>query len=111
MKNKQFKLKQLKEKLRYRKEKGDKFVTWSLSKQALEYLIESGYRVEVELFQIKTRTFQNPKNINGILKDIHYTKKKGLKTLTRKLKKDQIRALDEYGVKYYPLKYKIFLKS
>lgn len=109
MKRKQYHLHKLKKELELRKAKGRKYVTWSLSAEEREYLFQLGYDISVELYVIETKRFINPKSINGVLKDIHFAHKKGRDTIVRNLKKDQLKTLDKYDIKYYPIKYRVFL--
>lgn len=107
-KNKSYLL-ELEKELRLRRDKGNECVVWSLSEEEKEYLLSLGYNIIVELYGIKTQHFINPKSISGIAKDIHYAHKKGKDTIIRNLKKDQIKVLEKYNIKYYPIKYRVFL--
>lgn len=109
MKRRQNTLNELEHELKLRKDKGNEYVTWSLSQEEKEYISNLGYRILEEVYEIKTKKFVNPKNISGILKDIHNANKKGKDTVFRNLKKDQLKILKKYGIKYIPIKYKIFL--
>lgn len=109
MKKKQYNLCKLKKELQLRKAKGRKYVTWDLSIEERDYILQLGYDISVELYSIETSKIINPNNINGILKDVHYAHKKGKNTIVRNLKKDQLKILKKSGIRYYPIKYRVFL--
>lgn len=109
MKNQQHKLSALKKKLRMLKEDGRKEVRWSLTKEQADYLIDQGYDISPEIYLIRTRRFNNSKNINSVLKDIHWSNLKGKKEIARKLKTSEVKLLEEYEIKYRPVKYIIIL--
>lgn len=93
------------------RKQGKKFVVWKLNLTQKQDAEEIGCKVEPYIVRIKTRTFYNIKNIKSrLLKDIHFAKmKKNQQYLTRTVKQRELEMLDEYGIKYEVLKYKIFL--
>lgn len=110
MKRKEFELSRSKKVLLAKKRKGEKEVIWRIeNKEQLEYL-KRFFAVEPWLFEIRTRKFFNIRAItSNLLKDVHYANKKGKKTIVRKLKKSDFVNLDNYGVKYRTIKYRIIL--
>lgn len=111
MKNKCYLQSKLKKELDIKRNKGVKVLVWKLSKERKEEIENMGYRVEPYLYSIRTRMFGNIRNIKStLLKDLHYMKKRGKDYEVRFLKKDDKKILDEMGIKYYPVKYKIYLK-
>lgn len=110
MKNKNFKFKKLKDQLRRYKDSGKKVLIWKLSKDQLNFIETLGYMAEPYLYEIFTKRFNNIYTIkSSLLKDIHYQCKDGKKSFVCKLKKDERKILDEYGVRYRVAKYKIYL--
>lgn len=101
-----------KNKLRELKERRVKVVTWKLTKTQKEYIEDLGYKVTPYLYEVRTKTLKNLHNVkNHTLKEIHYSSKKGKKTIVLKLKQDDMEVLDEYHIKFYPVKFKIQLVS
>ena len=110
MKNKAYRHSKLKKQLIQKREQGHKVLEWRLSKGKRIEIEELGYRVEPYLYSIKTRTFYNVSKLNNtLLKDLHYMKKRGKDYEVRPLKRGNKEVLDEYGIKYKPVTYKIYL--
>lgn len=111
MKNKCYKQSKLKKDLAQKREQGTKILIWNLSPNKRQDIEALGYRVEPYLYSIKTRTFYNVRNLKStLLKDLHFMKKSGKDYAVRQLKRGEKAILDEYGIKYNPVKYKIYLK-
>lgn len=113
MKTKQYQLSYLKKELKEKKERRVKVLEWKLTKEQKEYIENVLHlRVEPYLYGIRTKTFKNISKLNcSILKDIHYSKKRGKNFEVRKLSAKEKEILDEYGICYNPIKYKIYLFS
>ena len=110
MKNKNYQQAILKKQLRQKKENGVKFLIWQLTPEKKEIIEQFGYYVEPYLYQITTRTFCNLKTLkSNLLKDLHYMNKRGKRFEVRKLKSKEKKILDDFGIKYKPVKYKIYL--
>lgn len=111
MKTKQYQLNCLKKQLREKQKNRIKILIWKLTKEQKEYIENVLHlRVEVYLYGIRTRTFKNIERLNySVLKDLHYMKKRGKNIEVRKLSSEEKRILDEYEIRYYPIKYKIYL--
>lgn len=98
----------LKYQLLDKKRRGVKEVIWKLAPGQVKFVEEKlGFEVVPYLYEIKTKTFYNVKELDRLLKDIHYSWKRGKKVIVIKLNFKQKKILDEYGVKYVPYKYKI----
>lgn len=111
MKNKCYKQSKLKKQLAEKRNQGVKVIIWRLTPAKKQEIEELGYLVEPYLFSIKTRTFHNIKNVSStLLKDLHYMKKRGKEYEVRTLKRGDKETLEEYGIKYRPVKYKIYLR-
>lgn len=111
MKAKCYKQSKLKKQLAEKRKQGVRVLVWSLTPIRRQEIEELGYIVEPYLFSIKTRTFQNIKNIQStLLKDLHYMKKRGKEYEVRTLKYGEKEILEEYGIRYRPVKYKIYLR-
>lgn len=94
------------------KERRVKVVTWKLTKKQKEYIENLGYKVIPYLYVVRTKTLKNLYSVNNnMLKEIHYSSKQGKKTIVLMLKKDDMEVLDEYHIKFYPVKFKIHLVS
>lgn len=112
MKNSDYRLAKIKHKLKELKNRRVKSVQWRLTKQQNEYIQGLGYKVIPYLYEVKTRTFINFSNIkNNKLKEIHYSCKKGKKAIVLKLNEGDIKILEEYGISFRPIKFKIILIS
>lgn len=112
MKDRDYRLCQTKNKLKQLKERRVKSVIWRLSRQQKEYIQGLGYDVIPYLYEIQTKTFKNLSCIkNNKLKDIHYSNKKGKRTIVLKLNKKDMKDFDEYAVRFRPIKFKIVLIS
>lgn len=111
MKNKCYRQNKMKKQLIQMRNQGREFVVWKLNLTQKEEL-EKLFRVEPFIYLIETRTFYNIQNIHSnLLKDVHYSKKRKKSYLVRPLKDREIDLLEEYGIKYRPLKYKIYLRQ
>lgn len=112
MKNEENQLCQMKYKLRKLKERRVKIVIWKLTREEKEYIENLGYEVTPYLYEIRTKTFRNLYEIKDHrIRDIHYSSKKGKKTIVLKLKNKDMRILEEFDVKFRPVKFKIRLVS
>ena len=112
MKDKDYRFLQTKYKLRELKNRRVKDVTWRLTREQREYIERLGYKIVPCLYEVKTRTFTNISNIkNSKLKELHYSYKKGKKAIVLNLNNQDIKALEDYSVKFRPIKFKIILIS
>ena len=85
---------------------------WKLTDSQVEYVEKLGFTTTGYLYCIKTRTFPNVKQLNCLLKDIHYAKlKQGKRVIYRTLNQKQMRLLDEHDVYYDVYKYEIHLNQ
>ena len=108
MKNADYQLSKMKQKLKDMEARRVKSVIWKLSKNQVEYIQNLGDEVTPYLYEIKTRPFKEVRNLKDtILKDIHYANKNGKKSVVKKLTPKQRKILSEYGVVFRPMKYKI----
>lgn len=100
----------MKHQLLDKKRDGIREVIWKLNPQQVEIVERKlGFCVEPYLYEVNTRRFQNIRNLEKILKDIHFKNKQGKRRAVFKLTDHQKAVLDEFGVKYRPFKYKIKL--
>lgn len=97
-------------KLLEKKRRGVKEVIWRLRPEQRQF-IESrlGMPTEIYLYEVRTRTFRNVRNVDKILKELHFLNKRGKKVAILKLIPKQLEILDSYGIYYRPYKYKIKL--
>ena len=100
----------LKYELLDRQRRGVREVIWKLEPIQVKFIEENfGFQVIPYLYEIETRTFYNVKTLDNLLRNIHYTHKRGKKVMFSKLKQKQIKLLDDFKVKYRPYKYKIIM--
>lgn len=111
MRFKQHQMSALKKQLLEKKRRGVKFLVWKLNKDQIEYITSVlHFRVEPYLYKIRTRSFSNIRLLEyNILKDLHYENKRGKQFDVRLLKDKDKYILTEYGVRYEPIKHKIYL--
>lgn len=112
MKRKQYEASKTKKVLLDKRRRGEKEVIWKLSEIQLKEVEKLGMRVEPFLYEIRTRRFNNVRILqSSLLKDIHYASRDGKWQIVRHLKKCDIKILEEYGINFYPIKYKIYLRA
>lgn len=110
MKKQCYRQSKLKKQLLHKRMNGEDVLVWKLNPSKKEDIEKLGYRVEPFLYIVQTRCFYNIKKIhNSMLKDLHYMKKNGRNYQVRTLTQAEQKILDEFGIQYYPLKYKIYL--
>lgn len=113
MRKKAYQNSKLKHQLFEKQRRGVKEVIWTLKPEQKEFIEERlKFTTEEYLYQVKTKSFLNIKGLKyNILKTIHLYNKKGKRTVVLKLDNKEKKILDEYGVSYWPYKYKIKLCS
>lgn len=100
----------LKHQLLDKKRNGVREVIWKLNPYQIEFIENTlGFSAEPYLYTVKTRPFYNIRELDSLLKEIHYKNKRGIRECVFKLNPKQRKLLDEFGVKYAPCKYKIKL--
>lgn len=110
MKNSDHRLSILKHQLREKKEGHFEYVIWKLSPQQVEYVKNLGYKVEPYLYVIITRKMSgNKQRYTGVIRDVARSGERGVWKMYRKLKHQEIKSLQDYGIQFYAFKYKIFL--
>lgn len=110
MKNKENRISAIKHQLLEKKHNGVKEVIWKLTNLQREFVETSlGFYTEEYLYRIQTKKFYNIKDLDNLLKKIHYLNKKGKKYTVLKLTPYQKKLLNEYCVNYKPYKFRIVL--
>lgn len=110
MKNRNYREEKLRKQLQQKRREGKKVLIWDLSPNKRKQIEELGYRVEPYLYEIKTRTFYNVRALkSSLLKDLHYMHKRGKLLEVRTLKRGELETLDSYGIRYRPIRFKIYL--
>lgn len=100
----------LKHQLLERKRRGYKELIWKLNPKQRKFIEQTlGFNVEPYLFNVKTRTFSRIRELDPLLKEIHFKNKRGIKNCVFRLNIKQRELLDEYGIKFTPYKYRIKL--
>ena len=110
MKNKNYRESKLKHQLRELQHNGKKSVVWKLSSDQVVF-VKQFYRVEPELYQIHTKLFSKTMcDSYPILKYLRNEKVfNNHDYLVTRLKKSDKSVLDEFGIHYSVLKYRIHL--
>lgn len=113
MKGKAYEASRTKKQLLDKKRRGEKFVIWRISsKSQLQEIERLGLKKEPWLYEIKTKPFYNVKAIKStLIKDIHFANKQGKRFITCRLKASEKKLLDDFGVAYRPIKYRIDLTT
>lgn len=110
MKNKNYRQSKLKKQLREKKYNGVKVLKWTLTPENKKLVESFGYYVEPYIYKINTKNFSNIRSIESrLLKDLHYMNKRGKRFICRPLNKAEKEVLDDAGVKYIAVKFKIYL--
>lgn len=111
MKDKQYRLAQLKYQLADKRNKGVRKVVWKLNRAQWEYVTEVlHYEVTPYLYRIQTKKLICYKaTTSSLLKELHHANKRGKRSIVKKLSAQQRRLLDESGIKYWIEKYQINL--
>ena len=109
MRNDQHRISAMKKKLRDMKLQGVKSVRWKLVTRQQVEEIGRIYPLIPYLTEIHTRQFADVRNLPPLLKEVHYSCKKGKKTIVRRLRRGEDKLLNEYNVWNRPIKYEIKL--
>ena len=110
MKKSAYENSKLKYQLINKKRNGVKELIWKLTPNQVEFVEEKfGFEVKPYLYEVKTRTFYNVRNLDNILKDIHYSCKRSKKVIVLKLNSKEKKVLKEFRIGYRPYKHKIKL--
>ncbi|MBP3254998.1 MAG: hypothetical protein J6M60_00695 [Clostridia bacterium] len=91
------------------KGKRKKSVEWRLSRRVKEE-VEKKYIVEDFLYEIRTRSFNNIRTKEKILKELHYANKNKRRTICRQLSDDEKSILEKNNIFFRPVKYRIFFR-
>lgn len=112
MKDKEHKCKILKDNLRKYKESGRKVVELELTKYEIEYVQSLGYLTDVLLYEISTKRLYHIRDIHSdLIKKVYYKNKRGIITFKTTLNSRQKKDLDQYNIRYRPVKYRIYLRK
>lgn len=110
MEDKNYRFEDLKELLRVAKMNGEKSKKWRLKPWQVEYIQQCGCRVIPYSYTFKTKQFKDIRNQPSIIKDIHYAYKSGKKMMGRVLNEEEMQILEEYGIKFRPDRFIVYLK-
>ena len=111
LKNREYRKRSQLYKLRELKRRGVKFVDWRLSAEQLENYLKY-FEVKPYLYAVRTKQFSSIRfERERIVKDLHYAYKKGKRELVRNLSQEQIGLLEQIGVKYRVVKWRIILNE
>ena len=111
MKNSQMKFATLKYQLREYKNAGKKEVIRKLNEEQREYVETLGYATIPFLYEIVKKSFANIKKVNcSVVKDVHYSNRKGRRKIYRKLKRTDLKILEQNDIFYRIYKYRIILQ-
>jgi len=70
-----------------------------------------GYNSIPYIYRISTRVIPREARTSALLKEIHFSKKQGKNRLFKKLNSHDKKLLEEHGISFVPLKYKIMLQA
>ena len=110
MENKDYRLEQLERKLRINETNGRRTLEWELTAEQREYVENLGYNLENILYRFKTRQFKDIRSKPDLIKEIHYASKRKKWMMKKPLTDEEVRILDNYNIKYTPVKFRIYLK-
>lgn len=83
---------------------------WSLNKAEQTYIESLGYELEPVIYEIKTKTFKELYHIRSpLIREIHYASKAGKKRIGRPLKQEEMKLLEEYNIKFRPVKFRVII--
>lgn len=83
---------------------------WKLNKTEQMYIESLGYELEPYIYEINTKTFKDLYNIcSPLIKEIHYASKAGKKRIGKSLKKEDMKLLEEYSIRFRPVKFRIII--
>ena len=100
----------IKHKLLNKKRNGVKEVIWKLNPNQVVFIQRNlGFNVEPYLYEVRTRTFYNIRNLDNFLKELHYKSKQGKDFIITELTPYQKNVLEELKIKNRIYKYKIKL--
>lgn len=108
--NEDSKLKQIDNKIEKLKNRNVKMVEWRLTNKEREYIESQGYQIVPYIYEIKTHQCRNMYGIpNSIIREIYYANKAGKKIIGKALKVQELKQLQEYGIKIRPVKFRVYL--
>lgn len=111
MKNKEYRLEKLRKQLSIDEGLGKKYKEWELTPEQVKYVQDVlGYETEVILYRIKTKQFHHISLIPKLIKEIHFACKRGKWMMKKPLTNSEIEILDNYDIRYSPVKFRIQLK-
>ena len=112
MNNRDYENSKLKHKLLEKKRLGCKSEIWALRPDQVKYVEEVlGFETIPYIFRISTKTMDSEfRNKSAIFKEIHQSKRNGNSRLFKKLNSREQKLLQEHGIFYTPVKYKIIIK-
>ena len=95
MKNKAYRNSKTKHQLLSRKQRGVKQVVWRLNSEQRSFIEDDlGMETSPALYVIRTRKFYELKGKGALLKTIHFSYKRGKRTIVRELKSEDRKLLD-----------------
>lgn len=105
MKNRDYKMSKLKHQVKNNRNPNK---LWCLNEEEKDYLVSQGYTLTPVLFRIRTRRLNNYSGTTiHLLKTLHHAKREGKDYIVMKLTFSDKKILNEYGISYLPLKYRI----
>ena len=112
MRDKDYRLSQMKYKLKELERRRVKSVIWRLTRQQREFIEKLGYEVVPYLYEVQVKTMKNLSAIkNPKIKEVHYSCKKGKRAIVMKLNSKDMKDFEEYGIKFRPIKFMIKIIS
>ena len=89
----------------------DMFLTREQEAYAQKLCETYGWRKEEILHRVQTKCFKDIRQKSELLKKIHSAKRENKETIALRLSETDKKVLMENGVKYWPIKFRIYFKS
>ena len=87
------------------------YVIWNLSSE-LKLKVQEKYLVEDYLYEIRTKQLKDIRSIdNAMLKEQHFACKQNKRSIVRRLNQKDKDEFSKKGVRFRPVKFKIYLQA
>lgn len=94
------------------RQKGTMDVVKRLSEEQAEF-VRNELKLPIAecLYEIETKRITNASSAMGLLQEIHRASKRGQRTIRKDIRKKDLKVLENAGVKFRPVKYRIKLNA
>lgn len=102
----------LKQQLNAIRQKGNQEVSMQLSEEQAAFVKEElKLPISAILYEIQTQRVENVTSTIGLLQEIHRSHKRGQETIRKGIRDRDLSTLENAGVKFRPVKYRIILSA